>query len=126
MPGTFRPLLAAIAILAAFTAALEPLAATENDSITTPRWVKEKDAEGIWKAVTPPGNMKGEFESHDPIGLASGTLIKADCSINWVSPDTGKLYCFASGTSLVYFLNWPKKNTKRASNGWETLSSPTN
>ena len=70
--------------------------------------------------------MKGEFESHDPIGLASGALIKADCSINWVSPDTGKLYCFSSGTSLVYFLNWPAKNATRAQKGWLQLKPPPN
>lgn len=92
----------------------------------SPRKLKFDDEEGIWKAVVPPGSMKGEYDSHDPIGLAAGALIKADCSINWVSPDTGKLYCFSSGTSLVYFLSWPKRNANRAWRGWQKLKTPTN
>ena len=57
---------------------------------------------GIWKAAVPPIPMRGEFESLDPLGVAAGARIKADCSINWVNPDDGKLYCFASGTSLEF------------------------
>ncbi len=73
---------------------------------------------GIWKAVVPPAGMKGKFENHDPIGLVSGAVIKADCSLNWTDPDDGKLYCFASATSQSYFLDWPKTNIRRASEFW--------
>ena len=38
---------------------------------------------GIWKAAVPPTQMKGEFDNFDPIGIAAGARIKADCSINW-------------------------------------------
>jgi hypothetical protein len=73
---------------------------------------------GIWKAVVPPVKMKGAFDDHDPIGLAAGKMIPADCSINWTDPDTHKLYCFSSATSLVYFLNAPHTNIARATKGW--------
>ena len=68
---------------------------------------------GIWKSYAPRG-LKGEFNNYDPIGLISGALIQADCSINWVDPDDGKIYCFASGTSLNYFQDWPKSYSRRA------------
>ena len=58
---------------------------------------------GLWKAYTPQ-DFKGEFDSYYPIGLIGGAF---DCSINWRDQD-GKLYCFASGTSLVYVQDWPK------------------
>lgn len=77
---------------------------------------------GIWKAVVPPKTMKGEFDSLDPIGVAAGARIKADCSLNWISPDDGKLYCFSSGTSLVFFLDKPQQNLQRARRGWQVLA----
>ena len=74
---------------------------------------------GIWKAVTPPdGSMHGEFGGNDPLGLAAGSRIPADCSINWKDPDFGKLYCFSSATSLVYFLDSPRKYLARAQKNW--------
>jgi len=79
---------------------------------------------GIWKAAVPPGSMKGEFGGHDPIGLASGAKIKADCSINWVDPNDGKLYCFSSATSQSYFQDWPASNIKRASDAWQAMVKP--
>jgi hypothetical protein len=77
---------------------------------------------GIWKAVVPPKAMKGEFENFDPIGVAAGARIRADCSINWVSPDDGALYCFSSGTSLEFFLDDPKGSIERARRRWHELS----
>jgi hypothetical protein len=80
---------------------------------------------GIWKAATPPsGSIRGEFDSNDPIGLAAGVKIAADCSLNWVDPDFGKRYCFSSATSLVYFLNAPRAYLARAGKNWPALSSP--
>jgi hypothetical protein len=73
---------------------------------------------GIWKAVVPPTAMHGEFASHDPLGLAAGVAIAADCSINWVDPDAGKLYCFSSATSLVVFLDAPNAYLQRARAQW--------
>lgn len=75
---------------------------------------------GIWKSYAPT-DLKGEFSNYDPIGLISGALIKADCSINWADPDTGKVYCFASGTSLNYFRDWPKSYSGRAAEAFERL-----
>jgi YHS domain-containing protein len=79
--------------------------------------------QGIWKAVVPPKPMQGEFAGFDPIGVAVGVKIKADCSLNWISPDDGKRYCFASGTSLQYFLDRPKSNIERAQHAWQKLQS---
>ena len=79
---------------------------------------------GIWKAVVPPVHMKSEFEGHDPLGLAAGAKIKADCSLNWVDPDTRKLSCFNSATSQSIFQDWPKRNIGRASRAWDKLGKP--
>lgn len=81
-------------------------------------------AGGIWKAVVPPAEMQAEFDGLDPIGLASGARIKADCSINWVDPDDGVRYCFSSGTSLEFFLDSPHASIARARAGWRRLSAP--
>lgn len=76
---------------------------------------------GIWKAAIPRNPMKGEFDSLDPLGVAAGARIKADCSLNWVDPDDGARYCFASGTSLEYFLDHPKTSIESARRGWSKL-----
>lgn len=80
---------------------------------------------GIWKGATPlPGSTHGEFDSNDPIGLIAGVKVKADCSINWIDPDTGKRYCFSSGTSLVSFLEAPHSYLANASAAWGRLNAP--
>lgn len=80
-------------------------------------------SEGIWKAaVPPPGSMQGKFESNDPVGLAAGVKVAADCSINWVDPDSHELYCFSSATSLVLFRDSPHAYLERASRNWLRMS----
>jgi len=79
--------------------------------------------DGIWKAVVPPKGMHGEFDSNDPIGVAAGRRIAADCSINWVDPDERKLYCFSSATSLVFFLEGPHAWIERARKQWPGLAA---
>jgi YHS domain-containing protein len=69
---------------------------------------------GIWKAVVPPSAMRGEFANEDPVGLAAGKHIKTDCSMNWVSGDDGKLYCFTTGTSLLFFEESPQAYIRAA------------
>src|ERR1700686_3330219 len=78
---------------------------------------------GIWKAAVPPKPMKGEFDSLDPLGVAAGASIKADCSLNWIDPDAGKGYCFSSGSSLEFFLDEPRANLERARAGWRKMNS---
>jgi YHS domain-containing protein len=75
---------------------------------------------GIWKAVVP-HDVKGEFDSYDPVGLMAGDLIKADCSLNWRDQD-GRLYCFSSGTSLVYFKDWPQTYIRKARKAFHELT----
>jgi hypothetical protein len=89
----------------------------------------DPDHAGIWKAATPPpGSVRGEFDSNDPLGLAAGSRIKADCSINWIDPDSGKRYCFSSATSLVVFMDEPHNYLRRATKNWDastTAHAPT-
>ncbi|HEY3730048.1 MAG TPA: hypothetical protein VGL28_02175 [Steroidobacteraceae bacterium] len=61
---------------------------------------------GIWKYAIPPTALHGEFDNEDPVGLAAGKHIRTDCSMNWLGED-GKLYCFTTGTSLVFFEESP-------------------
>src|ERR1700676_3503571 len=77
---------------------------------------------GIWKAAVPAKPMKGEFDSLDPLGVAAGARIKADCSLNWIDPDDGKLYCFSSGTSLEFFLDKPHATLERARTSWRNMN----
>lgn len=78
-------------------------------------------AGGIWKAAVPAKAMQAEFDRYDVYGLAVGVRIQADCSLNWVDPDDGRRYCFASGTSLVYFLDSPKTYLAQARGYWRRL-----
>lgn len=77
---------------------------------------------GIWKAYVPPaGSMNGQFQNHDPMGLAAGAQIVADCSLNWIDPNDRKLYCFSSGTSLEVFLEAPQAHLAQARAAWMKL-----
>jgi hypothetical protein len=97
--------------------------AAMKDSVRDPRIGKAlAEHGGIWKGVVPPSKMAGAFDDHDPIGLVARQLIPADCSLNWTDPDTHKLYCFSSGTSLVYFLNSPQTYLAEAQKNWRALS----
>lgn len=79
--------------------------------------------DGIWKAAVPRAPMHGEFDSLDPLGVAAGARIEADCSLNWIDPDDGKRYCFSSATSLEFFLDGPRANLERARAGWLRMIS---
>lgn len=78
-------------------------------------------AGGIWKAAVPAHAMTAEFDRFDAYGLAFGARIQADCSLNWIDPDDGRRYCFASGTSLVYFLESPRTYLAQARDHWLAL-----
>ncbi len=77
---------------------------------------------GIWKAAVPARAMHGEFDNYDAYALAIGARIKADCSLNWIDPDDGRRYCFASGTSLVYFLDSPQAHLASARARWQSAA----
>jgi len=92
------------------------------DTVQDPRIAAaQKSGMGIWKWVVPPVKMSGAFDDNDPIGLVAGKLIPADCSINWINPDTHRLYCFTSATSLVFFLSAPQTYLAQAEKSWRTL-----
>ncbi len=97
------------------------LALTDSPAHAQSAASRRESSEGIWKAAVPPTAMSGEFDGFDPLGIAAGAKIKADCSLNWVNPDDGKRYCFSSGTSLVYFLERPHANIERARRAWLSL-----
>ncbi|MDR3409301.1 MAG: hypothetical protein P4L68_12450 [Methylovirgula sp.] len=118
-----------VAALAQSAGSLAPDAKTQHaldndmaDTVQDPRiTAAQKSGTGTWKWAVPPVKMNGAFDDHDPIGLVAGKLIPADCSINWISPDTHKLYCFTSATSLVYFLDAPQNYLAQAEKSWQTL-----
>lgn len=126
MPSNVRTacLLAAVAALGGYAWSAAPAASDGDASFRTAieqHDVAATDAAhaGIWKAATPPsGTMHGELGENDPLGLSAGVAIKADCSINWVDPDSGKRYCFSSATSLVMFLEAPHAYLERARKYW--------
>ena len=114
---------AALALLGVAALAVHA-GAVSDDGLSAARSAADTSHEGIWQAAVPPsGSMHGEFDSNDPIGLAAGERIAADCSINWVDPDTGKLYCFSSATSLVFFLDAPHGWLARARRQWRRLGA---
>ena len=47
------------------------------------------------------------------MGLASGQLVKTNCSVNWTAPD-GKVYCFSSEELKTAFLKNPDENIQKA------------
>jgi YHS domain-containing protein len=61
-------------------------------------------------AAAPP---KGEFDNSCAMGLASGQVVKTDCSVNWAAPD-GKVYCFSTEGSKQAFLKDPGENIQKA------------
>jgi hypothetical protein len=78
--------------------------------------------EGVWKSLVPtPGTMAGEFQNNDPLGLAAGAEIKADCSLYWIDPKDQKMYCFSSGTSMETFLDSPQTYIAQARKAWLKL-----
>jgi len=109
--------LLALGWAAAAPAAAAPAAAVPAASVPAAR------SGGIWKAAVPLKPMKGEFDNLDPLGVAAGARIKADCSLNWINPDDNKLYCFSSGTSLEVFLDKPQVNLERARAAWRRLTA---
>ncbi|MGC1180726.1 MAG: hypothetical protein WA884_17315 [Methyloceanibacter sp.] len=56
---------------------------------------------------------KGEFDNSCAMGLASGQVVKTDCSVNWTAED-GKVYCFSSEASKEAFLKNPTENIQKA------------
>jgi hypothetical protein len=117
-PGTGLAIAAMLSILA-----LPMLAGNAFEAEQNMRTSPDANSNGIWKAYVPRG-MKAELNNYDPIGLIAGALIHADCSLNWRDPDNGKLYCFASAASLLSFQEWPKTNSRKASEALDKLTHP--
>ena len=62
---------------------------------------------------SPAAAPKGEFDDSCAMGLASGQVVKTDCSVNWTAPD-GKVYCFSTEASKAAFLKSPDENIQKA------------
>ena len=60
-----------------------------------------------------PAAPKGEFDDSCAMGLASGQVVKTDCSVNWAGSD-GKVYCFSTEASKEAFLKSPDENIQKA------------
>jgi hypothetical protein len=115
-----RCILSATICIGLSTAAIAQSKPTNDEMAAAARDAQSFGA-GIWKSVVPPVKMNGGFQDHDPIGIVAGQLIPADCSINWTDPDTHKLYCFTSATSLVFFLDSPREYLSKAEKNWRAL-----
>jgi hypothetical protein len=61
-----------------------------------------------------PAPKHGEFNDSCALGLSEGQTIHTDCSVNWIDPDDGKVYCFSSESSKATFLKDPKGNIAKA------------
>jgi len=57
---------------------------------------------------------ESEFGESCAMGLADGQTVKTDCTVHWIDPDDGKVYCFSSENSKAAFLKDPKANIARA------------
>ena len=79
----------------------------------------QSEKTGIWKYYVPK-DARGELDKYDPIGLIGGALIKTDCTYNW-RDGAGRMYCFATPTSLVYFEAWPKRYIEQATDALQKL-----
>jgi hypothetical protein len=127
-PVTRAVMLSATLLVPALAGAADPPQSPQDDFRTAAvlhgATATDPDHAGIWKAATPPpGSTPGEFDDNDPVGLAAGQRIKADCSVNWVDPDSGKRYCFSTATSLVSFLTAPHQYLLQAGGVWNRLKS---
>ena len=100
----FASVARATAVVAALCfAAAAPLMAADRPPTNTP-------------AMTPApaaAPLKGEFDNSCAMGLASGQVVKTDCSVNWTAED-GKVYCFSSEASKEAFLKNPTENIQKA------------
>lgn len=113
---TYRALVTVMGL--AIAVSLSPMPAASAAEEPSERTRANATDVGIWKSYAPQ-DLRGEFNNYDPIGLISGALIHTDCSINYTDPDDGKVYCFNSATSLVYFENWPKTYARRAAEAFK-------
>ena len=99
----FASVARATAVAAALCfAAAAPLMAADQPPTNTPAMTPAP-------AAAPP---KGEFDNSCAMGLASGQVVKTDCSINWTAPD-GKVYCFSREASKEAFLKNPSRTSRR-------------
>ena len=98
----------AMAVVMCFGAAA-PVVAADQSSPAAPAMTPAPAMKPA-PAMTP---VKGEFDNSVREGLASGQLVKTDCSVNWTAPD-GKIYCFALETSKEAFLKNPDENIQKA------------
>jgi YHS domain-containing protein len=100
----FASVARATAVVAALCfASAAPLMAADQPPTNTP-------------AMTPApaaAPLKGEFDNSCAMGLASGQVVKTDCSVNWTAED-GKVYCFSSEASKEAFLKNPTENIQKA------------
>lgn len=72
-----------------------------------------------------PHGLRGEFHIYDSDRAHCWRTHPYDCSINWTDPDDGRVYCFNSATSLVYFENWPKTYSHKAADALERMKKDT-
>ena len=72
---------------------------------------------------SPAAAPKGEFDDSSAMDLASGQVVKTDCSVNWTAPD-GKIYCFSTEASKATFLKSRCIRFRRTASGRKCRAIP--
>ena len=62
---------------------------------------------------------KPEHDGHCALSASLGNQLPTDCSVVWISPKTGKLYCFSSEKAKQTFMRDAADNEKLAQACWQ-------
>jgi hypothetical protein len=65
---------------------------------------------------------KPEFDGNCAMSVAHGNSLPTDCSVVWISPKSGRLYCFSSEDAKLAFVSNASGNEDRAQASWKDPS----
>ena len=63
--------------------------------------------------------VEPELDGNCAMSAAMGAKLPTSCSVVWISPQTGKLYCFSSEGAKTAFIKDPAGNEQRAQAFWK-------
>jgi hypothetical protein len=72
-------------------------------------------------AIAAPGASQDtpELDGHCAMSAAHGNKLPTDCSVVWISPKSGRLYCFSSENAKLAFIRNASANEDRAQAFWQ-------
>jgi hypothetical protein len=72
-------------------------------------------------AIAAPGAAQDtpELDGHCAMSAAHGNKLPTDCSVVWISPKSGRLYCFSSENAKLAFMRNASSNEDRAQAFWQ-------